>query len=351
MMIDWVTAKIPFYSKGTISEGQILSVRPDGEVEYSIDKRLPVVGSYESRIFIRTCDVDHNRDTTMIEFAGNPVKFLQGHNVFGSSDLLNLNAEMILKLSSILNAPQPEDQYQRVLMGAYFLSRVDLNESFFLGDQRTVKAALHSLSINTRTRNHTAVTSGETVYWNKSSKRHSIKAYNKLEEVQNPRNKKPGTLDLPPNILEWLQGVIRLELTLKQRELNDHPLGLKLAANWANIEENELFYDYLGRISMNTMRTTDELVNQVQSSAVLGSYLKWKSGLDVRASVPKRTFYRHRAELLKFNVDISIPYRPEETTAEIIPFTRHPIEFKPAEIPNWVYGTNLYFEPRKLCTA
>lgn len=351
MMIDWLTAKIPFFAEGTISEGQILCISPDGEIEYSIDKRLPVVGSYESRVMIRTCEVDADRNTTMVELSGNLVKFIQGHNVFGTTDLLNLVAEGVLKLSDILQCPQPENTFNRVLHGAYYLSRVDINELFWLGDQATVNAVLHSLGINTRTRSHSALMEAETVYWNKSSKRHTIKAYNKYTEVLNPKNKKPGTIELPPNILEFLKGIIRIELVLKRRELADHLLGLNLAANWANIEESAIFYDYVGRINMNTLRTTDELVNQVKSNAVLGSYLKWKSGIDLRATMSKTNYYKHRNELLKHGVDISIPYRPDQPTAEIIPFVRHPIEFKPAPIPDWVYGTNLFFEPRKLCNA
>lgn len=108
VMVDWVTAKLPFYSKGSLSDGQIININRLGEIEYSVTKRLMLEGSYAARIAIRTAEVDHEGNTTLIEFSGNPVKFLQGHNLFGSSDLLNLVIETVLKISGILGIVQPK---------------------------------------------------------------------------------------------------------------------------------------------------------------------------------------------------------------------------------------------------
>ena len=38
MMLDWVTAKLPFWASGHLSDGQIMSFDRNGEVKYSIDQ-------------------------------------------------------------------------------------------------------------------------------------------------------------------------------------------------------------------------------------------------------------------------------------------------------------------------
>ena len=55
--------------------------------EYEICNRLSVKGSHDSNITIRS----HTDNT--IEISGNPAKFLQGHNVFGTNDLKYLCCE------------------------------------------------------------------------------------------------------------------------------------------------------------------------------------------------------------------------------------------------------------------
>lgn len=351
VMIDWVTAKIPFFYRGIISDGEVVSVTRDGEVEYAVRKRLSVRGSHDGAITLRTAEVDADGNTVIAELSGNPVKFLQGHNLFGSDDLLNLVAETVLRVAEILEAPQPDHAFKMVRCGAYTLSRVDINRMFALGSRAEVLAYLYAMSTNTRTRSQGPVTKGSTVYLNKDSRRWTFKFYSKGQEVSLKRNRKQGTLDLPANLKEWADIMLRSELTLKSNELRE--LHLHVAANWHTMETLDLFADYAERIEMAAQKPiTDlsELMQKVNPKAAVSSYQLWADGHDVRQLVSRPTFYRHRAALLEHGIDISMPPPPrDEKPSNVVPLCKT-LELKPATLPHWVSGTEYLFEPRKLCT-
>ena len=80
-MIDWVTARLPCTNTGLICDGQVVKIGADGEIEWTTQTRLSVTGSHDSSISIRSLTEN------TIEILGNPAKWLQGHNLFGSNDL------------------------------------------------------------------------------------------------------------------------------------------------------------------------------------------------------------------------------------------------------------------------
>lgn len=342
MMIDWVTAKIPFHAPGRLHDGQVMSFDRNGEIKYHVDARLPVVGSHSERIFVRTAGTDFNGDTCLIEFSGNPTKFLQGHNLFGSSDLLNLVYEAVLGVSEVLGLPQPENVLEQVRKGVYTLSRVDLNEMYLFRDRAECLAWLYTASQTSRTRNQGAVTKGTTVYWNKTSKRWSVKAYSKGQELALRRNQDHL---LPESLRGYADPALRIELTIKGDELRE--IGLKTAANWRTIEESDLFHDYVGRIQMSEQKATGELFMQIKSRPAAATYQMWLEGHDLRQILPKNTFYRHRRLLLEHGVDISIPHpREEQRPSNVVQF-KNVLQMRVAETPDWVQGTAYLFEPRK----
>lgn len=341
MMLDWVTAKIPFIAHGRLCDGQVFSVDRDGVVKYCIDQRLPVVGSHDEKIHIRTADVDSDGNTFLIEFSGNPVKFLQGHNVWGSSDLLLIMFEAMQAVSKILCCIQPRHVLEKWRQGLYQLSRVDLNEMYHFRDRAEVLAWLYTANQTSRTRSQGAVSRGSTVYWNKTSKRWSVKAYSKGQELALLRNK---SHHFPDSLTDFSDSALRIELTLKSRELDES--GLRTAENWRTISVSDLYADYVGRIQMTEQKTTGEIFFQIKTRSVAATYQMWLDGHDLRQILPHNTFYRHRRELLKHEIDISVPCVQQEVKpSNVVPLKRV-LEMKPASIPDWAYGTDLYFEPR-----
>ncbi len=80
-MIDWVTRHSPLPSLRD-NGGRIASISPDGEIEWQVEKKQQVSGSHESNISIKSNGASH------LYFDGNPSKWLQGHNLFGSNNLI-----------------------------------------------------------------------------------------------------------------------------------------------------------------------------------------------------------------------------------------------------------------------
>ena len=323
-----------------------MSIDASGAVEFSTPKRKVISGSYATNFTIRTVNVDANGDTCEVQLSGNPVKFLQGHNVWGSNDLPNLVYETVLKISSILGVEQPLNIIGQLKLGIGTVSRVDINEMYKLGSRPNVLAYLYHVSQNSRTRTQSAVSKGSTVYLNKDSRRWSVKLYSKGQEVELPRNNKQGLIELTPSMHSYCDDALRIELTLKQSELND--IGLKNLAAWNNVELENLFNDYYERLVM-----ADQLELQLVdlSNLPLGvrsAYQLWFSGHDVRNMIPKRTFYHYRKILLEHGIDISMPSNhTQPDRANVVPLVRT-ITLTPATIPEWAYGTQLFFEPRKL---
>lgn len=343
MMIDWVTAKVPFYFPTPISGGQFISVNQDGSMEYAVEKRLQLTGSYSGVMAVRTTNVNANGETVEIEISGNPVKFLQGHNVWGSADLPNLVAETVTKVSTALGCIQPVCFYQR-LNGAV-LSRVDLNEMYDLGTRSDCLAYLNHVERNSRSRSGTAIKSGTTVYLNRTSRRWTVKFYNKGQEIALPRNFKDGSRILPQSVIDYADAMLRIELTLKSNELRDK--HLRLLGEWHNADTEQIFNDYYERITVPDQQLL--LMPEDLPTVVRSTYALWHEGHDVRQFISTRTFYRHRKQLLDFGIDISIPSGKQRADESNVSPLLRTIVLKPAVIPDWAYGTDLLFEPRKLC--
>ena len=344
LQIDWVTAKVPFYFEGTLNGGNIINTTRDGEVEYTIDKRLSLAGSFDSRLSIRTVqNLPSTRFTILIELSGNPVKWFQGHNIFGTDDLVNLVYETVLKLSEVLNAPQPESILKAVREGGFTLSRIDLTSMFSLECRSDVYAFLNHAEKTCRTRSGTSLSKGNTVYMNKDSKRWSVVMYSKGQEIE--KHKLPYDLDCP-ELEKFADNKLRVELRLKSRELKD--FNLACGYGWINIEPWSVYSDYVGRIEMTEQSIKDDTVLELPSK-VRSTYQLWTSGFDVRQFMSTRTYYRHRKELLKYDIDISVPNSNDELHTNVIPLKRV-LELKPSGVPDWAKGTNLYFEPRKFAS-
>ena len=340
LMIDWITFKVPFIFKGHINGGKIINISKDGDIEYKIDKRLAVKGSYDDSLSIRTERILPEGDTWLISVSGNPVKWFQGHNIFGTDDLNGLVYETVLAISDILDSKQDKNILNHIFNGGYSISRVDINGMYHLKNRNEVLSWLNTAEKTGRSRHGTALSKGNTVYFGKNSGRWSIKSYSKGQELE--VHKLPRELDLD-SLKDFADNKLRIELTLRQKELTK--LGLNRGSSWLDIDLWELYKEYARRIEMSGQDSMldDKLLELPKP--VRQTYLTWSTGHNPRQYCSKAKFYRHRKVLLDYGIDISV-LKTKDVVDNVIPL-RRVLELKPCGIPEWAYGTNLLFEPRK----
>lgn len=299
-MLDWVSATIPG-KHVPLEAGRVVGIHPSGDIDWDVPKAMQVRGSHDASIQLRSSGTI-NKDGTCTElyFSGNPSKFLQGHNVHGSSDLISLVTHSLLHAQAHLSHDLSEViGYARG--GHFSVKRLDVARSYRFADSRTVDAALNGLCHLARSRSGRASSYGSTVYLQKGSRRWSFKLYNKFCD---PTTKKLSDELLDAGLYEYTNGLLRAELTIRSMELKEK--GIQSAkALQGNIEA--LFDEYFERIdiAMNTNVTSEEI--QSMPRAIRNTYLMWQNGVDVRPTLSKASFYRHRSQLLPYRVDIAMP--------------------------------------------
>lgn len=311
-MIDWLTATIPCVHK-PLPAGRVVSIDTNGTVCWDIPQRLTVRGSHDSNVQLRSSgSLDHLGRATELQFSGNPSKFLQGHNLHGSSDLCGLLADSLCVAGRTLRTDLSSG-IKAAYEGRFTVSRVDYAVSYRLSDTRTVDAALAGLCHVARGRSGRATTSGSTVYIQQRSRRWSFKFYNKGAEVLKHQLSEELVAQ---GLTDYAQGLLRAELTLRGLELEK--LDLRNGAALAQ-KISEIFEQYLDKVDipMNVKIPSEEI--QSLPRALKCTYLQWAAGIDVRPTVSKATFYRHRSELLPRGVDIAVP---TPTAGEVIPMFR-----------------------------
>lgn len=336
-MIDWVSGSLPLSWRETVSGGQVVHLHPDGSVEWATLKTLHLEGSYDSRISVRT--VRHG----WIEFAGNPVKWLQGHNLFGTSDFRGLMFAFAERLCEVLDIEPTVEDRTKWLIGDYELSRVDLTESFSLPSYDDVsawiKAASEVSTVKWRGRGHYQ---DGTLYFGKvaSGKRASrwqVKLYHKGAEVMLPGHRLPELMPYRSELEGWASNKLRVEVTLRGMELDRR--GLKRGTSWNERTAGELFSHYSARVEIGDGRVVeDEVLDQLPKEAAR-AYQLWSDGNDIRRLYKRTAYYKYRRILLdECGIDIGST-RPK---GNVVPL-RRVLSAVPAELPE--YAQEVMFVP------
>lgn len=354
-MIDWVKAKIPFRHKEAINNGQVFSIDSLGEIEWKTQKRLALRGSYESTVNILSCD--HSRcpqtgDYTHVIMDGNPVKYFQGHNLWGTNDLVGLVLEFVIELSKALNLPIGNDDMSKIIKGDYQLFRVDSTMMVSCGNNANVDSILYSVERLAHMRyKGKALASGSTLYFGKHSRRESLKMYNKAKEIRAKGHELHTELASLQSLKDWVSDKLRIEAVTRSMQLKDYRLNL--ASRWSEETPNEILDRLLDAIDMSENHTLTLDVIQALPVRLIAVYHLWKEGHDLKAMYPKMTFYRYRKQLQEAaNIDIAIIQGDrKEPAPNVVDFRRVLRPERCEQIPAWAIGTRLYFEPRAKISA
>ena len=348
-MIDWLTIIAPMPHPAPITGGAVLSIGPGGEVEWQAVKRQAVEGSYSTRLQIRTCT--HTADRcTHVEISGNPVKFFQGHNLWGTDDVHGVVRGVLDYVSRLLCIDVAASTRTAWESGAVQITRVDCTESFHLDTRAQVLAWLRAAeqTAHLSHRGRGQLVKGSTLYFGKNSRRWSLKLYAKGQEIEAKGHGQDSILDLP-HARTWADRTLRAELTLRSMELKR--MNLDTVAAWMPVDGvpfavSELLRTKLGDMTMTTQSHLSAEVLATLRPALRMAVQSWESGADRREILPHRTFYRYRAQLLPHGLDIAT-LMPKQAVSNVVPLQRV-LDAKPVSVPDWAVGTPLFWEPRRI---
>jgi II/X family phage/plasmid replication protein len=360
-MIDWFSVVVACDYEGAINGGQVLTIDADGTIEFTKERGRVVEGSYSSKMLIRgeasprVEYIEGNRVEVeelgcRLYISGNPSKFLQGHNLFGSDDLPYLVYRVMTVIADRLGLPASDNDRWSWCVGAFFVSRVDVTSMFDVDTPDRVRDWLVAAAQVAHSRYQPAGNKyAGTLYIGQNSRRVSLKIYDKLAEMQKPAGRLPD--DLPKEwhhlLIDWAFGKLRVEATFRAMWLNDKNMALGLA--WRPGVAQRLLDERLGGLEMSdTMKLTDELVGDIPRN-LLGIYEMWRAGRDLTTLYSREHLSRVRSKLLPYGIDIK-HVRPREVVTENQYIMGAPLKsFLPpgggAPVPEWAKGTSLYASP------
>jgi len=336
MMIDWVSAKIPFSHTEIIRSGCIINYDDQGEREFTVNRFRKIHGSHDSSLQIRTL---HHGPDGEISFTGNPAKFLQGHNLFGSDQIVPLMTATLEQAFKHLGLTPTKENWQAIKTGNYHITRVDLNQMYDMESANDAAAWIRAAAHSSRSRHKSGgILNNDSMYWGKNSRVWTIKVYAKGTEILAKGHELPAELPMREELISWAQNKLRVELTLRQPTLKKEEIHT--AAKFANTDQQKLFQKFISRIVL-----TDSYAAPTQDAEALPRHLRltfnaWKRGEDIRSSTAKNTFYRHRRALLEEGIDISI--KPLLIAAREIPL-KQMFEGRPSAPPESVLKSDLFF--------
>lgn len=333
-MIDWITMRVQCDHEGIICDGSVVKISKDNEIEWTSVSWLPVRGSHDSSIVVRS--VTENT----IEISGNPAKWLQGHNLFGIDDPKRLIWLFFNKLVNIAELKLKPSEFQLKLIqdGILTMSRIDINASWLLRNASDVKSVIRALEVYARLKHRGAGQfKGDTLYWGKGSKRWFLKCYHKGDEINRKKSNYPAALRTS-EMLDFAARSLRFEMTLKSNYLRE--TGYYMPVNWTPQTAKMLLTEALRKLEMSTkIRLSDVVIESLRPSERT-AYYTWLAGGDMKSILPKSTFYRHRKILSQHGVDIGIIRDTEKQDPKVIPLIRI-LEAEPADIPDWAYQQGL----------
>lgn len=339
-MIDWVTCKIPYLPDQQVGDIYFKKEWSTGEILPAWNKPVSVKGSFDAGLQVQVI----GREMTI---SGNVVKYLTGQNVVGSDDLhmlIKLTYETVIEKLGLQDCLAAR---RAIKTGNVALTRVDCTFHYHVGSDDDVRTWLRAMesSVNVRYRGRGFFDEGMCSLMfglrvkegqkPKGSSLSSFKFYNKLTEMK--KHKPTCNPKFTKQIHDMATGVVRAEALYRSKELLTK--GAKFLRDWTSETSYQLNRDWIGKmeISANVEMKKDELDDMPKR--LRSVYKLWEDGNDLMELYTRATFYRHRRDLLAFNIDIAV-LRENVAPVKVVPVL-HVLEAKPVNVTE---GDALFLE-------
>ena len=301
-VLDWFTGYVG-YDASQLRLGQVFEVDGDGSMLRRRDRWETAVGSYAATLQLTRAAateqmLEHSRlsgylcSPAVLQLSGNPSKFLQGHNVAGPS-VSQLGPVLQAIARSLSEGLRPADADQATLP-AVQRSRLDVTTAVDLDSHEGVHHYLRHLAATGRSRHGRALDSSGTVYFGKHSRRWAIKFYCKHCELDAHRPNVDS--ELLAELLDWTRTHLRIELVLRRPELKDR----------GTLDES-IIWEFVNRLEVSHMAPKNEPDAALRAPVKL-ALGAWYDGRDLAVTLPRRTLYKYRREILDATgIDVMLP--------------------------------------------
>lgn len=320
MQIDWLSAFVatpPELWPGYES-GRTIKLSPHGDV---LDNRVTAHQVEDDEPSSSRNFRVWTPNPGQLYLSGNPVKLIQGHNLWGNLDLWGYYLEAgswVRQHAGLFPGPST---WESCRFGSPRYTRIDITRSYrFRSDQEALDYIRHVVG-HAKSRHGQAKLYGSgTAYFGQNSRRWTLKVYAKRQELEagirgaarRIRNLAakvlPVELGMSDELMDWATGVVRFELTIRALELQryDPPLDLHdsqvLRGLW------QAYFDTIQFNENAAMTHRADLIEESLPGRLQGTLALWRTGRDLRAVLKRDTFYRHRREILEAcAIDIAVP--------------------------------------------
>lgn len=209
--------------------------------------------------------------------------------------------------------------------GRLNLSRVDITKNFRCGSVAAARSVIRAISGKAVSRVKRGVSGDSSVWW--SNTRYMLKVYIKALEMEAHGTNSGAAYEYARN-----NGILRLEIELKRRELAD--LGwsdfAEFVRAWDMGKVHNLFADYEKILTVENISNDAEFIDALPQKLRVTA-AAFLAGRDVKAMMNLRTFQRYRKALLDYGIDIA-DERPAQLNVTV-----RTVEITPVSAPEWYW--------------
>lgn len=220
-MVDWLKVVVDVkHNPDSLNNGLRFDVAKSGssysEAMKSYKGMWVTDPSYDNRLKVKSM----KNGSLLVE--GNLGKWLTGHNVTGSDNVVALVYDTVIKLADLNEHITPtKEQLDGILMGYFKVHEIDINKAILFNNKNDSLQYLERLKFHSSYPRFEKTTKANGVYFGYDSMRKTIKYYHKGREIL-ANSKYQHSID--KDLKALASKMIRCEMRLKWRELNDKEL-------------------------------------------------------------------------------------------------------------------------------
>jgi|LSQX01.1.fsa_nt_gb II/X family phage/plasmid replication protein len=218
--IDYLKVKVQITNNPEkLSHGMVIPLAKLNDefqpLQHSYSKQW-VCGSYSDQIQIKSI----NENELLIQ--GNLYKWLNGQNVTGTTDLMQLVFDTVIKLSHKFGAITPTTvELENIKSGLFNIFRIDLNKALMFENQEKAQQYLNLIKEHATYPRRKREVENNGIYFGKGSKRTTLLYYYKGKEVTSHKKQQAN---ITPELKAYADRMVRCEVRLLSQQLRDDQL-------------------------------------------------------------------------------------------------------------------------------